>query len=151
MLPVLSRDLSSRELLHKAKLFRLLFDNDVIDRPHWTQVRVKNTDARARFDRDPYRSAKLIIDEPGPGQIKPLWIRTVRANDQRSSGLVTGCATSLGCYDRCCYSYSLHASYCSRCSIIPRALRSSLRKRQRCNEHEARATIACFTIMPPSF
>jgi hypothetical protein len=66
MLPFLSRDQSSRELLHKAKLFRLLFDNDVIDRPYWTQVREKNPDARARFDRGPYRSAKLIIDEPGP-------------------------------------------------------------------------------------
>jgi hypothetical protein len=135
MLHILSRNQSSGELLHRAKLFLLLFDNHVIDRPNWTQVRVKDTDARAWFDRGRYRSAKLIIDKPGPGQIKPLRIRTVRANDQSSSRLVTGNAPSLGRYDRCCYRYSLYASYRSRCPIMPRAVRSSLRKRRRYNEH----------------
>src|SRR4029077_20494627 len=98
----------------RSKAISLLFDNHVIDRPHWAQVRVKNTDARAWFDRGRYGSSKLIIDKPGTWQIKPLWIGTVRANDESSSRLVTGNAPSLGRYDRCCYRYSLYAGYCSR-------------------------------------
>jgi hypothetical protein len=51
----------------QSKAILLLFDNHVIDRPNWTQVCVKDTDARAWFDRGRYRSSKLIIDKPGPG------------------------------------------------------------------------------------
>jgi hypothetical protein len=64
MLSVFSREQPSREL---SKAILLIFHNHVIDRPHWAQVRVKNTDARAWFDRGRYRSSKLIIDTPRPG------------------------------------------------------------------------------------
>src|SRR6266480_6230788 len=147
MLPVLSRDQSSREL---SKAILLLFDNHVIDRPNRTQVRIKDTDARAWFDRGHHRSPKLIIDKPGTWQIKPLRIRTVGANDQSPSRLVTGNAPSLGRYDRWCrYRYSLYASYYSRCPIMSRAVRSSLCKRRRRDEHASESN-NCFFYHNPS-
>src|SRR4029077_1311547 len=122
-------------LLHRPKIFLLLLDDHVIDCPRWAQICIKNTDARAWFDRGRYGSAGLIIYETGPGQIKPLRIRTVRANDQSSGGLITGRAASLTPNDGCCYCYSLNSSQRSRCPVMPCAFCSSLRKRRRCNEH----------------
>ena len=113
----------------------LLLDDHVIDRPRWAQICIKNTDTRAWFDRGRYGSSILIIYQPWPEHIKPLRIRTVRANDQCSGRLITGRAASLARNDGCRYRYSLYSSQGSRCPVIPAPFCSSLRKRRRCNKH----------------
>src|SRR4029077_15547004 len=122
-------------LLHGSEIFLLLLDDHVIDCPRWAQICIKNTDARAWFDRGRYGSSILIIYEPGPEHIKPLRIRTIRANDQCSGRLIPRRAASLACNDGCRYCYSINSSQRSRCPVIPCAFCGSLRKRRRCNEH----------------
>src|SRR5206468_4379055 len=109
--------------------------HDVINQTRVAVVGVEHNHPCTWFDRAAYGSPILIIYEPGPEHIKPLRIRTVRANDQCSGRLITGRATSLDPYNRCRYCYSLYSSQCGRCPVMPCAFCSSLRKRRRYNEH----------------
>src|SRR5206468_4817032 len=106
--------------------------HDVINQTRVAVVGVEHNHPCTWFDRAAYGSPILIIHESGPEHIKPLRIRTVRANDQCSGRLITGRSGLLSRNDRCCYCYSLNSSQRSRCPVISC---SSLRKRRRCNEH----------------
>jgi hypothetical protein len=109
--------------------------HDVINKTRVAVAGVEYNHPCTWFDRAAYGSAILIIHEPGPEHIKPLRIRTVRANHQCSGRLITGRSGLLSRNDRCGYCYSLDGSQRSRCPVIPCACCNSLRKRRRCHEH----------------